>query len=135
MADRLYDRGRAGFLSANIDWLVDPVRALLVDLTLYGPDFVNDEFLSDIPALARVATSTLMGGKTATAGVADADDSLFSAVVGAQVGAIVLYQDTGNEATSRLIAYIDTAVGLPYLPVGNDVQVTWSGGADRIFRL
>jgi hypothetical protein len=40
--------------------------------------------------------------------------------------------DTGNAATSRLIAYIDTASGLP-VTLGGDVTVRWH--ASGIFAL
>ena len=44
---------------------------------------------------------------------------------GATINAIVIYKDTGTEATSPLIAYIDTATGLPITPNGGDIIVTW----------
>lgn len=37
------------------------------------------------------------------------------------VRAIVIVKDTGTEATSPLIAYIDTATGLPIAPNGGDI--------------
>ena len=33
----------------------------------------------------------------------------------------MIYKDTGSEATSPLIAYIDTATGLPITPNGGDI--------------
>ena len=47
----------------------------------------------------------------------------------------MLYRDTGVEATSALIAYIDTATGLPITPNGGDIIVNWDNGANKIFRL
>jgi hypothetical protein len=85
--------------------------------------------------MTRAATSGALTGKTVTAGVADAVDVTFTAVSGATVEAIVLYADSGTEATSRLIAYIDTATGLPLTPNGGDVTVAWDNGANKIFKL
>ena len=38
------------------------------------------------------------------------------------IEAIVIYVDTGTEATSPLVAFIDTATGLPITPNGGDKQ-------------
>lgn len=135
MANRLYDKARQKFLDADIDWSAHDIKGVLVDLALYTPDFAADEFLSAIAAGARVATSANLTGKTSTAGVADADDVTFSTVSGATVEVLVLYRDTGVAATSPIIAYIDTATGLPVTPSGGDVIVQFDGGANKIFKL
>ena len=43
--------------------------------------------------------------------------------------------DTGIQTTSRLIAYIDSATGLPILPNGGDISVAFSSGSSKIFAL
>lgn len=135
MANALYDNGRESFLRGEISWNSDDIKAILVDTGTYTVDLDAHQFLDDIPGGARVATSANLASKTTTDGVADAADVTFTAVTGATVEAIVLFQDTGVEGTSRLIAYIDTATGLPVTPNGGDITVQWSAGADRIFRL
>jgi hypothetical protein len=135
MANRLYDKGRENFLKGDISWNADDIRVVLVDLNDYTPDFVNDEFLSDVPALARVAISSSLTGKTTVAGVADANDVTFPLVTGDESEAIIIYQHTGVDATSRLIAYIDTVTGLPVIPNGGDIIVQWDNGANKIFKL
>jgi hypothetical protein len=60
----------------------------------------------------------------------------FTAVTGDPCEAIVIWQDTGVESTSRLIAYIDTASsGLPVTPNGGDITIAWDSGANKIFKL
>ena len=59
----------------------------------------------------------------------------FSAVTGATAGAIVIFIDSGVDTTSNLVAYIDTATGLPVTPNGGDITVTWDTGANKIFKL
>ncbi len=49
--------------------------------------------------------------------------------------AMILFKDTGVESTSRLIAYMDTAVGLPTTPNGSDINVVFDNGANKIFKL
>jgi hypothetical protein len=135
MANALYDNGRESFLRGEISWNTDDIKAILVDTALYTVNLDTDQFLDDIPGGAIVATSANLASKTTTDGVADAADVTFPTVSGATVEAVVLYQDTGVAATSRLIAYIDTATGLPVTPNGGDITVQWSAGANRIFRL
>lgn len=120
MANALYDFGRNEFLRGNIDWVGDTIRVTLVDTADYTVDLTSHDYYDDVPAAARVATATL-ASKTASAGVADADDVTFSSVTGDTVEAIVIWKDTGDESTSPLIAYIDTATGLPVTPNGGDI--------------
>jgi len=135
MANALYDTGRAAFLNADVDWTADNIKAVLVDTALYTVNLTTDDFLADIAVGARIATSGNFAGKTSTAGVADATDVTFSAVTGASVEALVIYKDTGVAGTSQLIAYIDTATGLPVTPSGGDITVVWDNGANKIFKL
>ena len=135
MANALYDKGREAFLTGGINWSGDSIKAVLVDTGAYTVNLATHQFLSDIPAGARIATSANLGSKTVAAGVADAADSLFTAVSGASVEAVVLYKDTGTAGTSPLIAYIDTASGLPVTPNGGDITVAWDNGANKIFKL
>jgi len=135
MPNQLYDYGREGFLASDIDWDADNIRSVLVDTDDYTLDAGADQHLDDIPAAARVATSGIFVGKSVTDGVADADNITFSSVSGDVSEAMVVYQDTGTDSTSRLIAYIDTATGLPITPTGADIDVRWDAGINRIFVL
>lgn len=133
MANALYAKGRESFLKGEISWSADNIKTVLVDTATYTVDLANHQFLSDIPAGERVATSANLTAKTTTAGTADAADVTFSSVSGDQSEALVVYQDSGAEGTSRLIAYIDTASGLPVTPNGGDISVQWD--AAGIFTL
>lgn len=135
MANALFDKGREAFLTGDIDWLNNDIRVTLVDLADYTVDLALHDFYDDIPVAARVAESAPLSSKTATNGVADAADVTFPLVVGDQSEALVIWQDTGAEGSSRLIAFIDTATGLPVTPNGGDITVQWDNGANRIFKL
>lgn len=136
MASGLYDKGREGFLDGSIDWDTDDVRAILVDTGAYTVNLTTHDFLDDVPGGARIAVSAALAGKTVTSGVADANDVTFTAVTGASIEAIVIYKHTGTDATSRLIAYIDSASsGLPVTPNGGDITIQWDSGANKIFKL
>jgi hypothetical protein len=135
MANALYDLGRKAFLDGDIDMLVDNIKVVLVDTATYTVNLATDDFLNVIVVGERVATSINMTTKTTTAGVFDADDVTFSAVTGDASEAIVIYKDSGVEGTSQLIAYIDTATGLPVTPNGGDITISWDSGANKIFKL
>lgn len=135
MANALYDTGRNAFLIGDVDWLVDNIKVVLVDSADYTVNLATHQFLSDIPAIARVATSGNLASKTAAAGVADAADVVLTGVAGDQSEAVVIYKDTGTATSSQLIAYIDTATGLPVQPNSGDISVLWDNGANKIFKL
>jgi len=135
MSNALYDKGREGFLDGSIDWDTDDIRCILIDTADYSVDLATHDNLDDVPGDARVATSGAFTGKTVAAGVADAADVTLSSVTGDTCEAIVIYKHTGTESTSRLIAYIDTATGLPVTPNGGDITIQWDNGANKIFKL
>lgn len=135
MSNALYDKGRESCLKAEINIPSDNIKCVLVDTGAYTVNLSTDQFLSDVPSGARIATSGNLASKTTTAGVFDAADITFSAVTGTSCEALVIYDDTGTASTSRLIAYIDTATGLPVTPNGGDINVVWDNGSNKIFKL
>lgn len=134
MANQLYPKGREGFLDGSIDWDTNDIRAIIVDTGAYTYNAAHDN-LDDIPGGARLNVSGALTGKTVTDGVADADDVTFTGGIASTGEAVVLYKHTGTESTSRLIAYIDTATGLPLPVYSGDIIFRWSDGADKIFKL
>lgn len=135
MANTLYDGARKRFLEADIHWLTDTMKVRLISTASYSPNFTTHQFLSDIPSASRIGSEVTLTGKSTNGGAADANDVTFASVSGAQVNAILIYKDTGVEGTSPLIAWIDTATGLPITPNGGDIIVTWDNGVNKIFRL
>jgi hypothetical protein len=129
----LYPKFKQSLLTAGIDVESDDIKVVLVDTGAYTYSSAH-QFLSDVAAGARVATSANLGGKTTVNGTFDASDLTLTAVTGVESEAIVIYQDTGVEGTSQLIAYMDTGVtGLPVTPNGGDITITWN--AAGIFSL
>ena len=137
MANELYDFGREGFLDGQISWSQNTIRAVLVNTSAYTFNRATHQWLSDIAADARIATSAPFSNKTYAAGIAGADPAVFTAVTGPICSALVIYRDTGTASTSRLIAYINQANGLPTNPLsGQDITVTWDTDASKkIFKL
>lgn len=135
MANTLYDYCRQRFLEAQINWMTDTIKVVLVSTSAYMPQTAVHQYLADVPISSRIAGPVTLTAKATTGGAADAADCTFTSVSGATINAIVIYKDTGTEATSPLIAYIDTATGLPITPNGGDIIVTWDNGVNKIFRV
>jgi hypothetical protein len=135
MSNQLYPKAKEDFLAGNLNLSSNTITLALVDTDIYTFS-VSHEDRADIPNSAVVAEATL-ASKTITSGVFDASDATFTTVSGANCEALVLYHtDTqGGNTSSRLIAYIDTATGLPILPNGGDITVRFSSGASKIFAL
>jgi hypothetical protein len=133
VANALYPAFKQACLNGDINLPTANVKVLLVDLDEYTYSAAHD-FLDDVPAPARIASSGNLGSKTITGGVFDAADPTFTSVTGAQSEAVIVYIDTGTVGTSRLIGYFDTGVtGLPVTPNGGDINVTFN--ASGIFAL
>lgn len=132
----LYDHGREGFLDGSIDWDSHDIYLFLCDHTDDSPNVATDDNLDDIAAGARVVVSAAgLADKTVTHGVADATDYTFETVTGDGADSLNIYKHTGTESTARLIAYIDTATGLPVTPNGGNITAQWDSGANKIFKL
>jgi hypothetical protein len=124
-----------------IRWADDTIRLQLVDANVYSANVRDHDFLDDVTGLigSSVALTNKTTNHTTSAlyygGVADADNSVVSAVSGASVEALIIYKDTGTAATSPLILYLDTATGLPFTPNSGDVTISWDNGNSRIFKI
>lgn len=133
MANALYPRFKEALLKGDIDLDTQTLAVALVDTADYTYNAAH-QFLSDVAVGGRVALVDLTSVTVSTAGVVDAADATFTAVTGDVSEALVLYINTGNAATSRLVAYYDTGVtGLPVTPNGGDITITWN--ASGIFAL
>ena len=137
MANALYDPGREGFLDGSINWTTGSVDDIRVMLVRTGYSFsAAHKFMSDVTTEWDNGRSATLAARTATNGVADADDVSLTAVTGSASNAVIIYQNNGSDATNRLIAYIDTATGLPVTPAAaGTVNIAWDSGANKIFKL
>ena len=145
MANALYDKARESFLSQNpaLDFDTDTIKVTLIDTGNYTVNLSTHQYMNTntVPAAAKIGAAVTLTSKTVTNGVADAADITFSAVTGASVEALIIWKDGGGGGTSAagttdlLIAYIDTATGLPVTPNGGDITVTWDNGSNKVFRL
>lgn len=138
MADQTYHKMiQNGLWRAQVNLLDNPVYALLYT-SAYTPDvsITGDEFLSDVPSGAQIA-SALLTGKTLTDGVFDALDTVFPAPpAGHVIAGIAIYQGAvGSPPTilPRLIRKIDSAAGLGLTTDGAQITIVWPDDANKIF--
>jgi hypothetical protein len=134
VSNTLYDGGREGILDGTIAMSTASVKALLAT-SGYTPNAATHRNVSDVTTGNIVARSGALGSKSYTAGVFNAANVTLAAVTGSTAAYIILYADTGTDSTSRLIAIIDTATGLPVTPNGGDITITWDTGSNKIFKL
>lgn len=135
MANIVYPTYRIflGSGAGTLDLTAVDVKVSAIDVAAYTYNQA-DEFFDDIPGAAVIATSTALANKAllAASGAFDADDIEFAGFAGASIEALVVWADSGVPGTSRLLAYIDTAAGLPFTPDGAPKLVRWS--ASGIFQ-
>lgn len=133
MANALYPKGREGILDRTIDMTGD-IKAMLVKST-YAFNTAH-KFVSDLGSVDNGRTAVLTD-KTYTDGIFDVGDTNMLAIANVACKSIVLFQDTGNNATSRLICYIDSpSSGLPCTPaVAQTLNVIWDNSTNKIFKL
>jgi hypothetical protein len=126
MANAIYPKWKeaAGTGAANVSLVAGQINVTLIDAADYTYSAAH-QFISDVPGAARVATAAL-ANTTFASGLFNADDVTFPSVTGDPSEALVIWKDTGVEATSRLVAYLDTDVlGLPATPNGSNIDVSW----------
>lgn len=142
MSNALFSPGREGFLAGEIDWDTAVIKVALVRGYTFS---AAHKFVSEVTGAGGtlVATSAALTSKTTTAGTADAADVTFTAVAaGAAITSIIIFQSsavTGGadvaSSAQRLIAFLDTATGLPVTPNGGDVNLVWDNGSNKIMTL
>jgi hypothetical protein len=146
MANSWFLKGLEGFAKAEIDWDTAVIKAAMVRGYTFSAS-TSHKFVSDLTGASGVihGTPVALTSPTATDGVLNAMSPLTFTGHGTSASDhyLIIYQASAvtggaDVATSaqRLIMWIDTAAGLPLHPQsGQDVQVNWDTGANRIARL
>jgi hypothetical protein len=138
---QLYNSGIGILADGTVSWATSPIRALVVD-SGYTFD-ITEEFVSDV-AGDEVTNATGTGyvrktltGKTVTVDqvndrvVFDASDVTYTAVETNETwDAVILFLDTGTDATSPLLCYVEIDA---LVTNGSDAIVQWA--STGIFRI
>ncbi len=120
-----FDSVQSAMQQGSINVIGSTVKATLIDSNVYGGN-PADVFLSDLPPGAQFgADQTLAGKSVSAAGIFTFDPVDWTGLVGApSIGFIILYIDTGNPATSRLLYGITDAIGFPSAPGLTSARLT-----------
>lgn len=139
MANGLFAAYRNLVLGAGLNLSSLTIKAMFVDHADDTPVIATDDFMDDIASAARVpavASCPSLASKTlgtVATGVFDAADTVFTTLSGDQSESLILFESSGSDATSDLLAFWDTATGLPLTPNGADVTVVWNASGIYTF--
>jgi hypothetical protein len=136
MANLIYGKAKQSLLNGQINVSSQPLKVLLVDSS-YTFSQNTHQFVSDIPSSSIKARSIALVNIQNVLGVLDADDLTITDYSGAAFKAVVLYAEGASDAASRLIAYIDTATGVPFAGINTTLNITivWSNDSTKIISL
>lgn len=134
MSNSLYDSGRSLMLQAALDWAGGSFDIYLIDTTHYTVNTSAHSSMADVAGSAIVSGPVALTGKAVVAGAADANDPTFPLVTGATCQAMIIAKHTGTPSTDTLLAYIDSATGLPITPNGGNIIYVIDSGVNRLFK-
>lgn len=136
MANFVYGKAKQALLNGQINVLSNSLKILIVNSS-YVPSANSDQYVSNINPSYIKNRSAIIQNVTNTLGVLDADDITILEYDGAAFKAIILYENGISDSDSRLIAYIDTSIGLPFAGVNFSLPITiiWSNDLSKILSL
>ena len=137
---KLYNAGLGSLLDGTVSWLNGDIQAMVLSGNVFND---NDEYVADVVtdevtnAIGTGYERKVLFGKTVTVDQAndrvtfDATDLSFTGVETNETwDAVAIYDNTGSDATSRLICYLDIDT---LVTNGSDASVTFS--ASGVFRI
>ncbi len=136
MANFIYGKAKQSLLNGEFNISSDSLKVLLVTDS-YVPSQNTDQFVSNISGSYIKERTSSLTNVTNILGVIDADDVTVAQYSGLAFKALVIYKDSGTDSTSRLLAYIDTATGIPFAGINSATNITinWSNGSNKIISL
>lgn len=126
MANEVYPKAKEAMLSGDVDLLSSTVR-----LQMYADDAeydATDQFLDDVVG-TKLGAAVAINSKDVSNGQFTGSNGVFSPPDGQTVSSIVVYIDSGSDATSRLLAWLDTkadTTALTFTSTGVPVQPFWN---------
>lgn len=129
MASAMYTHHREEALSAVASGTLKVV-AVTSDYTFSAAH----TSINDVTNILRYSRD--LSGVVVTSGILDADDLTLTAMTAtASLHALIVYTVAASSASSTLHVYLDTGTGIPVVPNGGDIIVSWDSGANKIYKL
>jgi hypothetical protein len=137
MANFVYKKAKESLLNGEFNLSSNNLKVLLIDKSLYTPNENSDRYISDIPVGAIKKRSNNITNVVNSLGVLDADNISISDYNGQYFDGVVLYQSGSSDSNSKLIFFIDTSSGLPFVGSNSDTPVTiiWSDSNTKILSI
>lgn len=106
MANHVLPLARKAFADGSVDLLADTIKLIAVSSGYTQND--ADQFVSAIPGGAILSRTAALTTKATVAGTFTSDTTKFVAVpAGPNVTGVLLFKDTGVDASSPLLAWYD----------------------------
>jgi hypothetical protein len=136
VANFIYGKAKEAILNGLIDISNDQIDILLVN-DGYSPSINSDEFVSNIGNSNITTNQINLTNVTNNLGVIDANDVFIQGYPGPAFKAVVMFAQGTSASNSRLIAYIDTATGLPFSGTNEaiDITISWNNNVNKIISL
>ncbi|RKX47795.1 MAG: hypothetical protein DRP64_00065 [Verrucomicrobia bacterium] len=131
--NQLYNKARERYLGGVSDWKVGAMGIALVDANYtFDP---THEFLVQVASSSRAAEKDFTG-RTDADGYANGLGVSFTALTWPlPITQVVIFENTGDEATDLLVAYYDEVTGFPVDLTGGDYSVLPDALFGGYFRL
>jgi len=137
MANFIYGKAKEALFNGGFDISSNTFGILLIDTASYTAEQNIHEFVSDIPESAIKKNYYPVQNLSNNLGTIDADDVTISNYTGEAFSAIVFYQVSEQLEQSRLLFYIDSSPGLPFVGASSTAPVTiiWNNDSNKIISL
>jgi len=137
MANFIYKKAKESLLNGEFNLSSNNLKVLLIDKSLYTPNENLDRYVSDVPSNAIKKRSNSMTNVVNSLGVLDADNISMTDYNGQYFDGIILYQSGTSDSNSKLIFFIDTSSGLPFVGSNTNTPVTiiWSDSNNKILSI
>lgn len=137
MPNFIYGKAKESLFKGEINLLSNFIKVLFIDSQNYTPAQNIDQFVSDVPESAIKKRSNPLQNVTNNLGVIDAQDLVEIDYSGSPFDALILYLDHADDSSARLLAYIDSSVGLPFSGSSSVIPVTivWDNGPTKIIAI
>ena len=136
VTDFVYAKARAALGQGQINLLTANVQAMLVSAA-YVPSQSSDQYVSTVVSSGGVLfrNYALTGKAFSISGGFQGALPLFASLSSLiAVNAIVLYVNSGVDATSQLLYYSAGGIGFPFLPQGFNYAVSYDQSAGGWFQ-
>lgn len=136
MPNAVYKKAKQNILNGKIDFSTKNFRVLFTDSS-YVVNLNLDEFVSDISLSSIKLRSTDLESVTNVDGTVDAQDIVVTIPANTSFDYMVFYQVGLSDNESRLLFYIDSADGLPFSGLLEEINmvINWNNSSTKILSL